>query len=97
MVEVTGVEHVPSVIHALATASQSLLRAQSMLETSSSDSNAASSPLSGATSGAMLFLKTPMNIQALRDATGNVFKNLKCEGAAREWSTVVIVIVIFIS
>ena len=70
MVEVTGVEHVPSVIHALATASQSLLRAQSMLETSSSDSNAASSPLSGATSGAMLFLKTPMNIQALRDATG---------------------------
>ena len=67
MVEVTGVEHVPSIIHALATASQSLLRAQSMLETSSSDSNAASSPLSGATSGAMLL---PMNIQALRDATG---------------------------
>ena len=67
MVEVTGVEHVPSIIHALATASQSLLRAQSMLETSSSDSNAASSPLSGATSGAM---HLPMNIQALRDATG---------------------------
>ena len=93
MVEVTGVEHVPSIIHALATASQSLLRAQSMLETSSSDSNAASSPLSGATSGAMLL---PMNIQALRDATGKYSKRRERCIAYME-STVVIVIVIFIS